>query len=351
MGDCGVFITGGHDHTVVSCDIYETGQEGISFIGGERKTLTSGNHKIINNHIRNVALFFPVAAITAGDKTKSETVGNLVAHNRIHDVPNSGIVFSGNENVFEYNEIYRVGLGSGDLGCFYTTGGWTARGNIVRYNFVHHSMNANAFYVDDGDCGDTFFGNVDYKTASGGFIGGGHDQTFKNNIFIECTHAMHVDSRGISRHYNAQDKRLTDDLNSVPYQSPPWSEKYPSLVHILENKPDVPSGIVIEKNLIISCEAALRKSGNETDFAGVSFKDNAETKDMSVFVDPENFNFAIKPDAQVPAPGFEPIPFEKIGLVEDEYRTKVPERDMQLLRTGKTERHFDSQTDIDASNR
>ena len=46
---------------------------------------------------------------------------------------------------------------------------------MVRYNFVHHSPAANGVYMDDGDSGDTVFGNVFYKTASGAFIGGGHD--------------------------------------------------------------------------------------------------------------------------------------------------------------------------------
>jgi hypothetical protein len=75
------------------------------------------------------------------------------------------------------------------VGQIYTTGEWTSRGNIVRHNFAHHSMNANAFYVDDGDCGDSFLGNVAYKTESGGFIGGGSDQTFRHNIIIESPRA------------------------------------------------------------------------------------------------------------------------------------------------------------------
>lgn len=353
VGDVGVLIKGGHDNEVLSCTISETGQEGISLTGGERKTLTPGNHKIINNEIHDIGLSFPAAAILAGDKTKSETVGNLVAHNRIHDVPNSGIVFAGNDNVFEYNEIYRVGLGSSDLGCFYTTGGWTARGNIVRNNFVHHSMNANAFYVDDGDSGNTFTGNVAYMTASGGFVGGGHDQTFANNVLIECTRAFHVDSRGVSRHYDEHDPRLSDDLNSVPYKTPPWSEKYPQLVHILENEPQLPSGIVIRDNLIVSCQLAIRKSGQPAELAGITYENNVETADRSIFLDPDNFNFTLKPTADVLSQIKElaSISFDNVGLYRDEYRASIPERDMSLLRTANTERHFDSLTDVNASNR
>jgi hypothetical protein len=353
VGDAGISIRGGWRHQVLSSDVHDTGQEGIMFTGGERRTLTPGGHRIINNHVYRIGLHYPAGAVVAGEGVGSETVGNLVAHNRIHDVPNGGVLFAGNDNVFEYNEIYRVGLGSSDLGCFYTSGGWTARGNVIRYNFVHHSMNSNAFYMDDGDSGNAVYGNVDYKTASGGFVGGGHDQSFTNNVFVECTRAMHVDARGVTRHYDARDKRLSKDLSSEPYRTPPWSERYPALVHILDYRPDIPSGIVIEDNLIVGCGTDIRESGNGADFAGVTFRDNVVSNDQSVFVDPANFNFALKPGvaATLGLKDFKPIPFNRIGLYTDEYRAMLPPRDDALLRNGNTERHFDSQTDLDASNR
>lgn len=108
----------------------------------------------------------PVAALTAGEGRKSATVGNLISHNRIHDAPNSGIVFAGNNNVIEYNEIYRIGLGSSDLGGIYTNSAWTARGNVIRHNFIHHSMNANALYMDDGSCGSLMEGNMTIRVPA-----------------------------------------------------------------------------------------------------------------------------------------------------------------------------------------
>ena len=44
------------------------------------------------------------------------------------------------------------------------------------------------------------------------------------------------------------------------------------------------------------------------------------------FVDPEKMNFQLKDDSPVyrQIPGFQRIPFEKIGLVRDEYRTTSP---------------------------
>jgi len=349
----GIVLEGGWRHTVLSCDTAETGYSGIAYSGGDRATLSPSGHRIINNLVTRAGLFFPAPGINGGLGPRAEAVGVLIANNRIHDCMNSGIVYAGNDNVFEFNEIYRVGLGSSDLGCFYTNSGWTSRGNIIRHNFVHHSMNANAFYVDDGDCGDTFIGNVAYKTESGGFIGGGHYQTFINNVIVESPRAMHIDSRGIARGYTITDKRLRGDLDSVPYTQPPWSERYPELVGILETETQKPSNIVIEDNLFVRCEKGLRTSGKEGDFEGLSFAGNVESDDLGMFVNPAELDFSLKPDAAVfqEISGFEQIPMARIGLFADAYRPAVPPRDMELLRTADTDGGFDSQTDVNASNR
>jgi hypothetical protein len=349
----GIVVRGGTGHTVLSCDTAETGLSGIVYSGGDRTSLTPAGHRILNNLVRRAGLFFPAPGIDAGLTIRDQPVGNLVAHNRIHDCMNSGIVYAGNENIFEFNEIYRVGLGSSDLGGFYTTGGWTSRGNIVRFNFVHHSMNANAFYVDDGDSGDTFLSNVAYRTESGGFIGGGHDQVFRNNIIIESPRAMHVDSRGVPRKYTVDDPRLRGDLDSVPYMTAPWSEKYPTLTTLLDSIPEMPSGIVIEGNLFVRCETPLRKSGKSSELERIVFENNIESDDMNHFVDPDTLDFSLKPDAAVftEVPGFPQIPMAKIGLYPDAYRPEVPARNLEQLRTESTDRGFDSQTDVDASNK
>ena len=353
VGDAGILIRGGHRHRVVSCDIHDTGQEGISFTGGERRTLTPGGHQIVNNHVYRIGQHYPTGAVVAGEGVGSETVGNLVAHNRIHDVPNGGVVFAGNDNMFEYNEIYRVGLGSSDLGCFYSGGGWTARGNVVRYNFVHHSMNANAFYMDDGDSGNSIYGNVDYKTASDGFVGGGHDQRFHQQR-LRRMHARHARRR--TGGSPATTTRGTSGCRKTSVPCPTarrrganatrrWSTSWTTAGHA---ERDCHPG-----QLIIGCETDIRKSGNAADFAGVTCRDNIVNNDQSVFVDPENFNFALKPGvaASLGLKDFKPIPFNRIGLYTDEYRATPAPRDDALLRNGTPRRHFDSQTDVDASNR
>ena len=355
----GISLKGGRNHTIQSCDTAETGYSGIVYLGGERRTLTPGGHRIVNNIVSRAGLFYPAPGINGGLATKAEAVGNLIAHNRIHDCMNSGIVYGGNDNIFEYNDIYRVGLGSSDLGCFYTNAGWTSRGNIIRHNLVHHSMNANAFYVDDGDCGDTFLNNVAYKTRTGPFIGGGQDQTFLNNIIVKSPIAVHIDARGIPRGYTVNDKRLRADLDSVPHDQPPWSEKYPQIAGILDTATERPARIVVEDNLIVACETPLRKSdggweaGGGDAFEGLSFAGNVVSDNLAMFVDVENLDFTLQKDAPVfqDLPDFPQFPTEKIGPQPDEYRAQIPPRDMEKLRNENTEGGFDSQTDVDASNR
>ena len=44
----------------------------------------------------------------------------------------------GNNHIVEYNEIHNVIRESGDAGAYYVGRDWTQRGNILRYNYLHH---------------------------------------------------------------------------------------------------------------------------------------------------------------------------------------------------------------------
>jgi hypothetical protein len=350
VADCGVFIAGGSGHLVLSNDISETGREGVRFTGGVRKTLTPGGHRVTNNHIHHTGVHAPVPAITAGEGRKSQTVGNIVSRNRIHDVPNAGIVFGGNDNLFELNEIYRIGLGSSDLGGIYTNSAWTARGNIIRHNFIHHSLNANAIYMDDGSCGSLIEGNILWKTGSGGFIGGGHDQTLRHNLILECPRGMHLDSRGVSRDYSISNKGFADDLASVPYTREPWKSRYPALVRILETDTRVPRNIVMEHNVIAGCETAIRKSGRPEHFKNLVWRGNVELPSAADFIDEARMTIVFPPPGKGIPATFQVPPVERIGLYQDSLRKEIPPRDLKALREKDTSKPFDSQTDIDASN-
>lgn len=354
----GIALLGGKNHRALSNDVRETGSSGIAASGGVKAKLERSGHEVLNNDVSRAANDFPEPAIQIGIGGASQILGGAVgirvAHNRIHDTANAGVRFGGSDNLFEFNEVYRIGLNSGDLGGFYGYCGFTGFGNVMRNNFVHHSMNGNAFYMDDGTSGATVTGNVGYKCAMGVLMGGGHYNRFEYNVFIECPRGIHLDDRGVSRKYTLEDKRLGGDVQSVSPDQSPWKEKHPELAALVAGgDTTVPKGDVVLGNVLINCEKPmiLPKPENQT---GIEVKGNVITNSLSDFVDAENFDFTIKPNSALIAsiPGFPPIPFNEIGLRTDEYRKTIPPRDMKLLKEGDTsKRKFSSTTDIEATNK
>jgi Right handed beta helix region len=354
----GISLLGGKNHRAVSNDVRETGGSGIAASGGRKATLEPSGHQILNNDVSRAANDFPEPAIQIGvggaSQILGDAVGIRVAHNRIHDTANAGVRFGGADNLFELNEVYRIGLNSGDLGGFYGYCGFTGFGNVMRNNFVHHSMNGNAFYMDDGTSGATVTGNVAYKCAMGVLMGGGHYNRFLNNIIIDCPKGIHLDDRGVSRKYTLEDKRLGADVKSVSPDQSPWKEKHPELAALVAGvETTVPKGDEVIGNVLINCTTPLELPKAEN-AVGIAEKGNITSGSPADFVDADNFDFTVRPGSTLVAAieGFPPIPFQKIGLQVDEYRKSIPPRDMKLLKEGDTtKRKFSSTTDIEATNK
>lgn len=367
LGRTGVIIHSGTSNGVQSCDLFNLGAGGIYINGGNRATLTPGNNFAVNNHIHHFGIrtkmYEPgiklgayqtqrVGRTTADDELDCG-VGNRAQHNLIHDAPHAAVLYQGNDHLLEFNEIHHIALDSGDVGAFYTWNDWTSRGNVLRYNFIYQSPGCNAFYMDDGDSGDEVYGNVMYQIAAGVFAAGGHDNVVRNNITIEAGTAYHLDNRGVPRGYNAQNKVMVSRLLSIKPEQPPWSLHYPPLATFLQNHPELPTGSVIENNVAVRCKKAVGVSAKQAELWSCSVRDNAEFSDKEDpgFVDAKALDFRLKPDSAIftKLPGFKPIPFAKIGLYVDEYRSTVPSR-INSKSTSKKE-VFDSTVDMKESNK
>ncbi|MCX7007693.1 MAG: right-handed parallel beta-helix repeat-containing protein [Kiritimatiellaeota bacterium] len=353
LGGSGVLVRGGVAHTVRSSDFHGLGRGGIYLAGGDRKTLTPARHVAENNNLWALGIRQKTyaVAIHLGAFGNGDAVGCRVAHNFMHDLPHAAVLYGGNDNVLEFNEVAHVALTSGDVGTFYTWHDWTSQGNVVRYNFVHDSPRANAFYMDDGDSGDVIEGNVVARCHYGPFIGGGHLNVVRNNLIIETDRGLHFDNRGVSRGY-ATDKGLRDKLHTLPVTQPPWSTRYPALPKILALDLGLPHGNLIERNVTVACPKPLDFSGKKTDFADNTIRDNLDlgTEDAR-FVNAAQLDYRLQPDSPVfkKLPAFQPISFEKIGLQCDEFRATLPPR--TAAATSGKGAVFDSAIDIEQSNR
>jgi hypothetical protein len=109
---------------------------------------------------------------------------------------------------------------------------------------------------------------------------------------------------------------LRQRLNAVPYRQPPWSERYPALVNILEDDPAAPKGNVIARN--------VQWGGHWDDIEGkalpyLSFQQNLLGTDPHC-VDAARMDLRLRDDSPAWQSGFKPIPFEQIGLYRDQPR-------------------------------
>lgn len=327
LGGRGIVITGGTYHGVQSCDICNTGDGGIALEGGDRKTLTPAGHFAVNNHIWN----YSRAAWTYRTGVSTGGVGNRIAHNRIHDAPHMALGLSGNEHVIEFNEIHTVCMDTDDAGAFYMGRDWTWRGNVIRYNYFHDigrfrgNVGVQAIYLDDWASASTVYGNICYRAGRGVLVGGGRDNTIENNIFVECTPAVHIDSRGLGwarDYFSGRINTLTERLAQVPYRQPPWSTRYPQLLTLYQDEPALAKYNRVLRNICVGGRWLDLLDGLTDKI--VEVRDNLVGVDP-LFADAPRQDFRLRPESPAWKLGFQPIPIERIGLQKDEYRMNPEE--------------------------
>ena len=326
IGGAAVSVSGGTHHGVVGCDIYQMGKGGISLVAGDRTTLTPAGHFAENNHIHDYGRWHRMyqSALSLNG------VGNRASHNLIHNAPHMAIGFGGNDHVIEFNEIHSVCLESNDAGAMYTGRNWTMRGHVIRHNYLHHISGFRGHgcvgvYLDDMFASAAITGNVFYRVTRAAFIGGGRDCTVDNNIFVDCKPALHVDARALGwAHGHAdgwiQEAQEKGTLSGIAYNKPPYSERYPELVNILEDEPKAPKGNLIARN--VSWGGTWDGIQNVAR-PYLALEDNLVDEDPH-FVDAENLDFRLRQDSPAFQIGFKPIPIDKIGLYEDADRASWP---------------------------
>ena len=367
FGQTVVKIEGGANNGVTSSDIYNVAGGGIDLHGGDRMTLTPAGHYAVNSHIHD----FGVRLKTYQPAVQTTGVGNRIAHNLIHDAPHCGIFLMtsrmGNDHVIEYNELHALAKETGDVGAIYLCGrDYTMRGNIVRYNYLHDLKGPGlhgvmAIYLDDFTSGTEVYGNICVRASRAVLLGGGRNNTFTNNIFIECDPSIHVDARGIgwAKYYFGDGSRFRELMEKVNYREPPYSERYPELLTLLDDDPAIPKYNRIERNISTGGRWLDLLDGMDLDVIAVKNnvigdpdilrwrkpgetkmtthkRDDAYAREQfeshgNVIVDgdpglvnPNGGDFSPREDSPALKLGFEPIPTEKIGLIADEFRREIP---------------------------
>lgn len=306
---------GGKGHVISNCTIYDTGSGGIILGGGDRRTLEKGNNQVYNCTIYRFNRI--ERSYKAG--VNIDGVGNSITHCEIYDCPGSAILMHGNDHLIAYNNIHDAVKDGDDMGAIYYGRDPSESGNRIQYNFFHHIGNnygtIMAVYHDDGACGAEVSGNVFYKAGSRTvMIGGGNDNRYYNNIFIDCPLAFHLDNRLMNwaKGLIAKNGLFEQRLQAVRYRQPPYATEYPTLARYFDDRPGVPKRNFIERNLFVHV-TMIHNGSPEWSYIGKNYI----SCDESMFVDYAHMDFNLKPNADVfkKMPDFVPVPFGKMGVV------------------------------------
>jgi len=191
-----------------------------------------------------------------------------------------------------------------------------------------------AFQVaDHGDMpSDTVVGNVFLRCGQPGggpfgtvFSHGGHGLVADNNIFVDCKRALGPapwnDQLWINALNGGLDCFFPQKLREeVDITQPPYTTRCSELVGYLDYQPGTPRVSTAARNVFVRC-GELSGGNWQADPAEQLVVDHDPG-----FVDMADGDYTLREDSEVfrRLPGFEPIPFRKMGLYRDEFRSNLP---------------------------
>lgn len=181
---------------VIECELADLGAGGIKMGSNESDPdgsgVPTGNNRLVDNHIHDGGRVFHMGAgILATD-----TYGNLIAHNHIHDLYYSAISVGWNwgyekqiarDNHVEYNDIHDLGKNLlSDMAGVYTLG--MQPGTVIRLNHVRDVWACDyggwGLYTDEGSSHIVLEKNLVHDTNKQGFHQHfGRENIIRNNIF------------------------------------------------------------------------------------------------------------------------------------------------------------------------
>ncbi|KAK7483370.1 hypothetical protein BaRGS_00025310, partial [Batillaria attramentaria] len=285
--------------SVLASDIHDVGG-GISISGGDRKTLTSSENVIRDNHIWDHSR----CGAQNGDAIHMGGVHIWVINNHLHHGQYTGIRWSGNDHIIEYNHVHHMCWNSSDCGAIHSGRDWTWRGNVIRNNHIHHVLRhhpgaaVRGIMLDDEYSSVLIEHNVFYENEVHTNIGGGRDNIIRYNVMYNATsQSVQVDGRGL---HGGHGTTLRDKLQASPYQTPLWQSRYPELANILSKHPEAPEGNQIYKNIFYNPPGIERihySGGGLQKPEYFDVHDNIRSYRKTDFWSPDNADFRFRCEA------------------------------------------------------
>ncbi len=335
MGTDGVLFREGRNNTLSNSNIFGTGEVGVRLNGGDRINLVNANNRVINNHIKEVGQ----VVHTYRPGILLNGCGNVIANNRLEEMPHIAILVNGNNHLIEKNEVSRVCLETGDAAAIGLGQDMSQQGNIIRFNYVQDVRASQigskglfnecvAFYLDDLTSGTTVYGNVVKRVDQGVHIGGGRDNRVENNVFIDTEYSIHVDARA-RRVSDAFWNTIQQRLQAVNYTQPPYSTAYPNLARLMNDDPREPKRNLFLRNVtvrgqefhLIDSISPNSSFNNPNVLLGVT---GNYAGNSPGFVNMDGDDYRLSSGSPLQNLGFQPINIREIGLQVTPSRPSVP---------------------------
>ncbi len=335
VADHGIVVSG-TDNAVEDCEVTRTGRGGVYLSGGDRATLTPGNNCVENCYIHDYSEVHQTyqCGVSLGG------VGNICRHNEICFAPHIAVVYGGNDHLIEFNDIHDTVLHSSDAGAIYAGFDWCGHGTVIRWNRLYNigagEFRPDGIYWDDGESGQTAYGNILEGIPKNGFLaGGGFENVIRDNVIVgDGENPIQYDQRnrdgflydGWARAaVNTPDAPHWQKLRSVPYMSEPWRKKHPSLGRLKTDfsadpdDPDFPinpTGARVENNIVIHKDGRLGAIADSVYRYGTVDGNRIFRTPEEAGFDPETLRFDPLPE------GFPEIPVSLIGRISPEKQKK-----------------------------
>lgn len=311
-GGWGIKILGGRNCRVLGCDIYNTGEGGVTAEGGDRDRLLSGGHVVENCHLHHIGewiLHYRPAVWLNG-------VGGRCAHNLIHDLRHAAVIYGGNDQYVGFNVIHDTCVGNFDCGAVYThtKHDWADRGHLVEYNCIfmtgsgRSSVCTHGIYIDGWSSGVTVRGNIVNCASLGLFQNGGNDNVYERNIVLCCERSMRRDNLGLVRgkdpyplikdgKASALFRNLLAKKNL--YESSLWRGRYPNMLRVLEfdNPFYAHNSLFTVATNNVWCWSGIPAFVDSDQMNGYQTVTNNVELDDPGFVDYDGFNWELRADS------------------------------------------------------
>lgn len=222
-----------------SCSFSDIGHTALNLIGGERKTLTSGEMVVMN------CAFMRQGRLkrTYTPSILLEGCGGSVIGSTFSDMPSSAMRIEGNDHLVRDCVFTRTVLESDDQGAIDIWGDMTYRGNVFFRNTFrdvggddNNGCGRAAIRFDDMISGMAVISNTFINCAQGNFgavqMNGGHYNAIVGNDFIDCSKGVTGGRWGKKKWSEVLSSYETKMKRSIAEKNAIYLARYPELDRI-----------------------------------------------------------------------------------------------------------------------